>query len=101
MSNRKSSSSLSRRGLLKGATLASAAVVGRPLPGRAQDAPSRTAGPITPAPNPAMESGHSFDRAIVQSTSGSDYMADVIKSLSVSSTLPAIRARAFAGCTSR
>jgi len=82
MSNRKSNSSLSRRGLLKGATLAGAAVVGTPLTGRAQDAP-RPAGPTTPAPNPAMEGGHSPDRPIIQSTSGSDYMADVIKSLGI------------------
>jgi len=81
MPNRKSSSSLSRRGLLKGATFAAA--VGAPLPGRAQDAPPRPAGPITPAPNPAMEGGHSPDRPIIQTSSGSDYMADVIKSLGI------------------
>src|ERR1700736_2982216 len=76
---------LSRRGLLKGATLAGAAAVGNPLPGRAQDAPPtvRPSGPVTPAPNPAMESGHPPDPSIIQGTSGSDYMADVIKSLGI------------------
>ena len=85
MSKRKVSLPLSRRGLLKGATLAGAAAVGNPLPGRAQDAaaPTRPSGPVTPAPNPAMESGHPPDRPIIQGTSGSDYMADVIKSLGI------------------
>src|ERR1700731_2410073 len=76
---------LSRRGLLKGATLAGAAAVGNPLPGGTQDAPAppRPSGPITPAPNPAMESGHPREMPIIQGTSGSDYMADVIKSLGI------------------
>src|SRR5215469_9158967 len=82
MSTRKTNSSLSRRRLLKGAALAGTAAVGTPLTGRAQDAP-RPSGPTTPAPNPAMESGHGPDRPIIQSTSGSDYMADVIKSLGI------------------
>jgi thiamine pyrophosphate-dependent acetolactate synthase large subunit-like protein len=85
MSKPKGTPSLSRRGLLKGATLAGAAAVGNPLPGRAQDAaaPPRPSGPVTPAPNPAMESGHPREMPIIQGTSGSDYMADVIKSLGI------------------
>jgi acetolactate synthase I/II/III large subunit len=85
MSKRRSDSVLSRRGLIKGATLAGAAAVGNPLSGRAQETPtlSRPSGPVTPAPNPAMEPGHPPDRPIIQGTSGSDYMADVIKSLGI------------------
>jgi acetolactate synthase I/II/III large subunit len=85
MSRRKVTPSLSRRGLLKGATLAGAAVVGNPLASMAQEAPAppRAAGPVTPAPNPAMESGRPPAMPIIQGTSGSDYMADVIKSLGI------------------
>jgi hypothetical protein len=49
MSKHKGTPSLSRRGLLKGATLAGAAAVGNPLPGRAQDAAT-----------PPRPSGHKF-----------------------------------------
>jgi hypothetical protein len=45
MSRHKGTPSLSRRGLLKGATLAGAAAVGNPLAGRAQE---------TPIPNRAL-----------------------------------------------
>ena len=85
MPKNKVGASLSRRGLLKGATLAGAAAVGNPLAGRAQDAPvlPRASGPVTPPPNPAMESGHPPAMPIIQGTSGSDYMADVIKSLGI------------------
>ena len=85
MSKRKVSLPLSRRGLLRGATLAGAAAVGSPLASMAQEAPAlpRAAGPVTPAPNPAMESGHPPAMPIIQGTSGSDYMADVIKSLGI------------------
>src|SRR5215472_12465837 len=82
MSTRKTNSSLSRRRLLKGAALAGTAAVGTPLTGRAQETP-RPAGPVTPAPNPAMESGRPPEMPIIQGTSGSDYMADVIKSLGI------------------
>ena len=73
---------LSRRGLLKGATMASVAAVSAPRETRAQAQP-HPAGPITPAPNPAMESGRPPEMPIVQGSSGSDYMADVIKSLGI------------------
>ena len=75
---------LSRRGLLRGATVAGAAAVGSPLDAKAQaPAQPRPPGPITPAPNPAMESGHPREAPIVQGTCGSDYMADVIRSLGI------------------
>jgi acetolactate synthase I/II/III large subunit len=84
MSRRKSNANLSRRGLLKGATVASVAAVGSSLDVKAQStAQPRPMGPTTPPPNPAMESGHPRDMPIVQGTSGSDYMADVIKSLGI------------------
>ena len=73
---------LSRRGLLKGATMAGVAAVSAPRETSAQAQP-RPAGPITPAPNPAMESGRPPEMPIVQGSSGSDYMADVIKSLGI------------------
>ena len=73
---------LSRRGLLKGATMAGVAAVSAPRETRAQAQPHPT-GPITPAPNPAMESGRPPEMPIVQGSSGSDYMADVIKSLGI------------------
>ena len=73
---------LSRRGLLKGATMAGVAAISAPRETRAQAQP-HPAGPITPAPNPAMESGRPPEMPIVQGSSGSDYMADVIKSLGI------------------
>jgi hypothetical protein len=79
MSKRRSDSTLSRRALLKGTTLAGAVAIGSPLDVKAQaPAQPRPSGPVTPAPNPAMESGHPPDMPIIQGTSGSDYMADVI-----------------------
>jgi thiamine pyrophosphate-dependent enzyme len=75
---------LSRRGLLKGATVTGAAAVGSPLDANAQ-APAQPGvpGPITPAPNLAMESGQPREAPIVQGSCGSDYMADVIRSLGI------------------
>jgi thiamine pyrophosphate-dependent acetolactate synthase large subunit-like protein len=84
MSKRKSGSNLSRRGLLKGATAAGMAAVGSSLEVKAQvPAQPRSLGPIAPPPNPAMESGHPREMPIIQGSSGSDYMADVIKSLGI------------------
>jgi len=81
MSMRGRDQNLSRRGLLKGATMAGVAAVSAPRETRAQAQP-HPAGPITPAPNPAMES-RPPEMPIVQGSSGSDYMADVIKSLGI------------------
>jgi thiamine pyrophosphate-dependent acetolactate synthase large subunit-like protein len=82
MSKRKAQSDgLSRRGLLKGAALAGAAVA-TPLGVHAQIAP---AGPArtTPPPNPEIDTlAYRVDGSpIVQTTSGSDFMLDVLKSL--------------------
>jgi acetolactate synthase-1/2/3 large subunit len=79
-----SGSVLSRRALLRGATVAGAATVGSSLDAHAQEpAQLRATGPITPAPNPAMESGRPRAAPIVQGSCGSDYMADVIRSLGI------------------
>jgi hypothetical protein len=87
MKKRDSASNVSRRGLLKGATVAGVATVGATFEAEAQ-APvqplgqSRPAGPTTPPPNPAAERGDpQID--VIQGPSGSDYMADVIKSLGI------------------
>src|SRR5712671_7037076 len=82
MSKRKAQSEgLSRRGLLKGAALAGAAVAA-PLAAQAQIVP---AGPArtTPPPNPEIDTlAYRIDGSpIVQTTSGSDFMLDVLKSL--------------------
>jgi acetolactate synthase-1/2/3 large subunit len=79
-----SDSGLTRRAVLKGATVAGAATVGSSLDANAQEpAQPRAPSPITPAPNPAMESGHPREAPIVQGSCGSDYMADVIRSLGI------------------
>src|SRR5215475_10361343 len=83
MSKRESASTMSRRGLLK-AGLVSATAVSSPVDVQAQaPAPSRPAGPTTPPPNPSAERGDHPEVAVVNGSSGSDYMADVIKSLGI------------------
>jgi thiamine pyrophosphate-dependent acetolactate synthase large subunit-like protein len=83
MKKRDSASSVSRRGLLKAAGVVGATVVGSSVDVKAQAlAPSRPVGPTTPPPNPAAERGDpQID--VIQGPSGSDYMADVIKSLGI------------------
>ncbi len=86
MSRGKKDPALSRRGLLRGAGVAGAAVIGAPLAAEAQtpgqpDGPPRPIGPVTPAPNPRMESGTPPEMPILQGTAGSDYMVDVSQSL--------------------
>jgi len=53
-----------------------------------------------PSPRAATESGHPVDISTVQETSGSDYMADVIRSLGIEH-VASNPATAFAACTSR
>jgi acetolactate synthase-1/2/3 large subunit len=82
MSKRKNGSTVTRRKLLKGAALVSAAAVAKPLAAQAQGAP---AGParVTPPPNPEIDTlAYRVDGSpIVQTSSGSDFMLDVLKSL--------------------
>jgi acetolactate synthase-1/2/3 large subunit len=77
MSKRKNT--LTRRGLLQGATVASLAVAG------SHQAVTQASAQSTAAPSPgaAAETGHLVDMSTVQETSGSDYMADVIRSLGI------------------
>jgi acetolactate synthase-1/2/3 large subunit len=78
-----SASNVSRRGLLKAASLAGVTAVSSSAEVMAQlPAPSRPAGPTTPPPNPAAERGDHPEIGVVQGLS-SDYMADVIKSLGI------------------
>jgi acetolactate synthase-1/2/3 large subunit len=88
MSKIRSTSKLSRRGLLKGAGLAGAAAVGAPLAAKAQtagqpDGPPRPVGPV-PGPNPRMEQGIPAEMPILQGSASSDFMVDVIQSLGIS-----------------
>ena len=84
MSKRESASTVSRRGILKGAAIAGVTTVGATFGVEAQaPAQSRQAGPTTPPPNPAAERGDHAETAVMQGRSGSDYMADVIKSLGI------------------
>jgi len=78
MSKRKDGSTLNRRGLLKGATVASLAALGSSQ--AMAQAPARPAVPNASTP---ADAGHSRELPIVQDSSGSDYMADVIKSLGI------------------
>src|SRR5262245_11579141 len=78
MSKRKDGSTLNRRGLLKGATVASLAALGSSQ--AMAQAPARPA--QSNAPTPA-DAGRPRELPIVQDSCGSDYMADVIKSLGI------------------
>jgi acetolactate synthase I/II/III large subunit len=80
MSKRKSDSTLSRRGLLKGATVAGLAAVGSSQVVAQVPAQSPPAGPSASSPADGVRAR---EMPIVQDSSGSDYMADVIKSLGI------------------
>ncbi|HEY4266274.1 MAG TPA: thiamine pyrophosphate-binding protein [Micropepsaceae bacterium] len=78
MSKRKVPSSVTRRSLLKGAALTGAAAATAPLPLRAQTAaPTRSVSP----PDPEVENYRVDGSPIVQTTSGSDFMLDVLKTM--------------------
>jgi acetolactate synthase I/II/III large subunit len=77
MTKRKGSA-ISRRNLLKSAALTGAAAATAPLPLAAQpQAPVRSVSP----PDPEVENYRVDGSPIVQTTSGSDFMLDVLKSL--------------------
>jgi acetolactate synthase-1/2/3 large subunit len=77
MSKRKAEPALSRRNLLKGAGLAGIAAA-TPLPLAAQpQAPTRSVSP----PDPEIENYRVDGSPIVQTTSGSDFMVDVLKNM--------------------
>jgi acetolactate synthase-1/2/3 large subunit len=79
MSTRKGQPQVTRRNLLKGAAIAGAAAATAPLPLRAQTTPgpARTTSP----PDIDVETYRVDGSPIVQTTSGSDYMLDVLKSM--------------------
>jgi hypothetical protein len=80
----KRTSTVSRRGLLKAASLVGATAVGSPVDVTAQvPAQPGPAGATMPPPNPAAERGDHPEIGVIQGHSGSDYMADVIKSLGI------------------
>jgi acetolactate synthase I/II/III large subunit len=83
MAKRKSSAGVGRRGFLKGAALAGAAAAASPISAQAlTQAPAKPRG-VVPMPVLAAEVGTPKEEAIVQSSGGSDFMVDVIKSLGV------------------
>ncbi len=83
MAKRNSGASVGRRGFLKSAALAGAAAAASPLTAQAlTQAPAKPRGGV-PLPVLAAEVGTPPDEAITQSTGGSDFMVDVIKTLKV------------------
>ena len=66
MPKRRRDSTLSRRGILKGATVVGVAAVGSSFDVKAQmPAQLRPAGPVTPAPRPIVESGRLRHQAAI------------------------------------
>jgi thiamine pyrophosphate-dependent acetolactate synthase large subunit-like protein len=81
MSKRKLQPEVTRRNLLKGAALAGAAAAASPLPLAAQTPQSGPARIVSP-PDPEVENYRVDGSPIVQTTAGSDFMLDVLKSMS-------------------
>jgi thiamine pyrophosphate-dependent acetolactate synthase large subunit-like protein len=75
--------SVNRRGFLKGAAAGAAALVAKPVVGKAQNAPARQAAQLPSAALVAAETSPPPPRTDVYTTDrpGSDFMVDVIKSL--------------------
>jgi len=78
MSKRKNVPMVTRRGLLKGVGMAGAAVATAPLPASAQ---TRGSARTTSPPETDIENYRVDGSPIVQTSSGSDYMLDVLKSM--------------------
>ncbi|HXI99582.1 MAG TPA: thiamine pyrophosphate-dependent enzyme, partial [Micropepsaceae bacterium] len=72
--------SVTRRSLLKGAAVAGAAAATAPLPLRAQTAATGATRRVSP-PDPEIENYRVDGSPIVQTTSGSDFMLDVLKTV--------------------
>ncbi len=85
MAKRKDDDSVGRRGFLKGAGLAGAGVLAAPLTAKAQNtAPPPPASSIPATPNRELERGTPADvKPATQSSSGSDYMVDVMRGLGI------------------
>ena len=99
MAKRKDDFKAGRRKFLKGATLAGAGALTAPLAASAQDkrAPTPARAPsIPPAPNREAERGTPPDiQPLTQSTSGGDFMVDVMRGLGIE------HAAAFVGSSFR
>ncbi|MDR3449673.1 MAG: twin-arginine translocation signal domain-containing protein, partial [Alphaproteobacteria bacterium] len=101
MTKRNDELSVGRRAFLKKATLAGAGALAAPLtatgPAKAQNAaPSIPAPSIPPAPDREAERGTPADvQAITQSSSGADFMLDVMRGLGIE------HAAAFVGSSFR
>jgi acetolactate synthase I/II/III large subunit len=81
MTKSRDQSTVHRRNFLKGATLAGAAAL-TPAVARAQNAaPPSPIKPGAPKPNPVVETQPPSDDPVTQSSSGGDFMVDVLKSL--------------------
>lgn len=83
MTKRRIGAAVGRRGFLKAAGLAGAAAAAAPLSAQAlTQAPAKPRGGV-PLPVLAAETGTPKEEAIIQSSGGSDFMVDVIKSLDI------------------
>ena len=81
MAKGKTGSRITRRGLIKGAALAGAAAATAPIPLAAQ---APTAGPARTTSPPKPDDVYTVDGSpITQTTSGSDFMLDVIRTLNI------------------
>jgi acetolactate synthase-1/2/3 large subunit len=94
MSKRKPADAIGRRNFLKGATVAGAAL-GAPTPAAAQSAPA--APRATPLPDMAAETMPPVADPNQQSSSGADFMLDVLR-LSISITSRRRQPRRSAAC---
>ena len=89
MTKRKDSSAFGRRGFLKAATIAGAGALATPLTAKAQSAapaptPAPAASSIPPTPDREAERGTPSDAmALTQSSSGGDFMVDVMRGLGI------------------
>jgi len=83
MSKKFRSSSIGRRGFLKGVSLTSAAALAPALPAKTQPAPPQNLGGLVPRPNLAAETMPPPKDLVTQSTSGGDFMVDVLKTLDI------------------
>ncbi len=85
MAQRKDRHSVGRRGFLKAATIAGAGALATPLTAKAQGAaPAPAASSIPPPPNREADRGSPSDAVeLTQSSSGGDFMVDVMRGLGI------------------
>lgn len=75
--------SVGRGGFLKGVAVAGTAAIAAPVAAAAQAPPAPRAPSVPPVPSPVGERGTPADDGQTQSTSVSDYMVDVMKTLGI------------------